>query len=296
MLRARRPARHCGAGGPRPLPLTPRPPSRGGGTRACALGGACPAGVGRARCAARAPPTRPGVLFSCGGCAPTPPLVLASEVSCADPAPSPGGERVGVRGLARRCSRLEGLLRPRGFMPGGSRSGGLRPLPLTPRPPPPGGREPDPSLPSFRRKPESRLAGGAASSVDCCALGGTCPASAGVAGCARSPSPPALPRQGGGSRIAPRGLLRPRKLRVGVWGLRPHGRGRGAQPRIPLRAGGRARAALRGIPRAHDTTTRVLVRDGGVGGCAPHSRSACYGKRSSSAPRTISRAEPSPRS
>ena len=87
------------------------------------------------------------------------------------------------------------------------------------------------------------------------------------------PLTPALSRKGRGGRtavapgLAVRLLIRRRRspaLRAGAWGRSPH-------IEENPRAGGWARAALRGIPRVHDTTVRTLLRDG-VWGRSPHRR------------------------
>ncbi len=84
--------------------------------------------------------------------------------------------------------------------------GGLRPTPSHPRPLPRGEREPD--------RP----------SEGSCALG--------LARRRRAPPhPPPSPAGGEGTGPALGSSVRPRELRVGVWGRGPHEGGRGAQPR-----------------------------------------------------------------
>lgn len=79
--------------------------------------GTCAAGVGRARCAAQAhPPTLGFPLL--WGLAPLPPRCCSPRKVRAPIRPPLLGERVGVRGLARRCSCLDRVLRPRGFRVG----------------------------------------------------------------------------------------------------------------------------------------------------------------------------------
>ena len=77
----------------------------------------------------------------------------------------------------------------------------------------------------------------------------------------RPSPPPSLPRE-----REPDGL-------AAAGGRSGRGRGGGAPNRKKIRGRvGGPRAALRGIPRVHDTTVRTLLRDGGVGGAAPSRR------------------------
>ena len=71
--------------------------------------------------------------------------------------------------------------------------------------------------------------------------------------------------------LSPQGEREPDGL-AAAGGRSGRGRGGAAPTERTSEGGWVGRAALRGIPRVHDTTVRTLLRDGGVGGAAPSRR------------------------
>ncbi len=191
---------------------------------------------------------------------------MASEVWCADPAPSPGGEG-GGEGARQAVACLGRPLRPRALRAS-----------LTLRPLPPGERGPDVASEVWCADPAPSWGRGwgegARQAVTC--LGRLLRPRELRASLTLRP----LPRgEGTGSALG--GWVRPRWSRVGVWGRTPTEGGAGRSP-----------AAIEDGWAGESRAQRVLVRDGGMGR-SPHRQDVRL-PSNARCPSDIRRAPPSP--